>query len=119
MRIRVIGDGASAATLRRYLESSGYQVAERGAFYTLRMDESAEAANIVLEGVRGALAEEAQHAVAELAGAPVEWRRAAAGSERELRVTAAPAHADAVERGVLRALLRVTGHGEKKKWKFF
>ena len=118
MRIQVIGSGASARTLRQYLKSAGYQAVESGGAYTVRMEEG-EQANIVLEGVRGALAEETQRAVAELAGAPVEWRPAAAGSERELRVIAGTGNRDAAERGVLRALLRVTGHGTKKKWKFF
>ena len=110
MKIQVIGDGEAARSLRAYVASVGYQVAERGAEYIVRMEEGSQT-NVVLEGVRGALAEEAQHAVAELAGAPVEWRRAAAGSERELRVTSNGCDDDAVGRGVLRALLRVTGHG--------
>jgi hypothetical protein len=111
VRIQVIGDGASARALRGYLASLGYELADRRAEYTVRIEPGDR---VTIEGLRGALAAEALHAVSELAGAPVEWRRAAAGSDRELRVTVGAEGADAVERGVLRALLRVTRHGQAR-----
>lgn len=114
MRIQIIGDHAAAGALRAHLASLGYQVTERGAQYVVRIQEGSQS-SVVLEGVWGALAEQAQHAVAELAGAPVEWRRATPGSERELLVVTNGTAGDAVERGILRALLRVTGHGAPKK----
>ena len=115
MRIQVTGEGASARVLREYLASLGYQLVDRAAAYVVRVEEGGDG-NIVLEGAVGALAHEARLAVEELAGARVEWRASSQGSGRELRVVGTAGAADAVERGVLRALLRVTGHGERKSW---
>ena len=113
MTIQILGDGASARTLRSYLMSLGYQVSGIGT-YTIRVEEGS-GGNLILEGVRGTLAEEVLHAVAELTGSPVEWRRAVAhGNDRELRVIANGADDDALERGVLRALLKLTGHGGRQ-----
>ena len=114
MRIQVAGDGASARVLREYLASLGYQLVERGADYAVRLEEGHDS-TIVLEGSPGALAEEAKRAIEELAASQVEWRPLSHGSGEQLRVVATGG-CDAVERGVLRALLRVTGHGERKSW---
>ena len=110
MRIQIIGESAPARTLRGYLTSLGYTIASTGAAYTVVLEEGTQA-NVLMEGVRGPLAEEAQHAVAELTQSPVEWRKAAQGSERQVRVTSNGGDNDAVERGILRALLRLTQHG--------
>lgn len=112
MTIQVLGDGASARTLRSYLMSLGYEVSGSGT-YTIRVEESS-GGNLILEGVRGAFAEEVLHAVAELTGSPVEWRRVAQGSDCELLVIANGVDDDALERGVLRALLKLTGHGGRQ-----
>ena len=111
--VQVVGDGLTAETLRGYLRQLGYRVAETGSAYVVRVEEGSRE-SIALEGVRGPFAEEALHAIAELSRAAVEWRTAGAGSERELRIVVSDATSDAGARGLLRALLRVTGHGERK-----
>jgi len=63
--------------------------------------------NIVVEGAPGPLAEEARRTIAELAGAAVEWRPIESGSGRDLRIAARGEVDDAVERGLLRAILRL------------
>jgi len=110
VRIDVIGESATAETLRGYLAALGYKLSRQSPAYRVGIEESTQP-NIVLEGVRGPLADEAQHAVAELTATPIEWRKAGAGSENELRVVTNATDHDAVERGLLRALLRVTRHG--------
>ena len=115
MRIHIGGDSAAARTLRGYIESQGYTLSETAPAYALHIEEGVQA-NVVLKGVRGALADEAQHAIAELAGVPVEWQRADAGSERELHIVTGSASADAVERGLLRAILRLTGPQGRSGW---
>jgi hypothetical protein len=112
VRIDVIGENATAETLRGYLAGLGYRLSRQSPTYRVRIDESTQP-NIVLEGVRGSLAGEAQHAIAELTAAPIEWRKASAGSENELHVVTNAAGHDAVERGLLRALLRLTRHGSR------
>jgi len=113
MKIRVTGEGASAKALRHHLASLGYRVAGENADYTVRMEQS-EHPGIVLSGMPGKLADNARRLIAELTSGPVAWREM--GSARELHVTASADHADAAERGVLRALLQITGHGVKKSW---
>ena len=113
MTIQILGDGASAQTLRSYLMSLGYEVSGSGT-YTIRVEEGS-GGNLILEGVRGAFADEVLHAVAELTGSRVEWRRAVThGNDRELRVIANGRDDDALERGVLRAVLKLTGHGSRQ-----
>jgi hypothetical protein len=112
VRIDVIGECATAETLRGYLAGLGYSLSQQSPAYRLRIEESMRT-NILLEGVRGPLADEAQHAMAELAAAPIEWHKASAGSENELHVVTNAAGHDAVERGLLRALLRLTRHGSR------
>ena len=113
MKIQVAGEGASAKALRHHLASLGYRVVDENADYTVRMEPS-EHPGIVLSGMPGELADSARRLVAELAPGPVAWREM--GSARELHVAASADQADAAERGVLRALLQVTGHGVKKSW---
>ena len=111
MKIHVIGNNAAAKKLGEYLENVGYRVTRFGAAYTIRVEDGAED-RILLEGVESQLAAEAQTAIAELAGVPVRFKKADRGSDRELCVFAGGSGTDAVERGVLRALLRITEHGE-------
>jgi hypothetical protein len=112
VRIDVIGECATAETLRGYLAALGYGLSHQSPAYRVRLEEGTGPA-IILEGVRGLLANEAQHAMAELTAAPIEWRKASAGSENELHVVTNASGHDAVERGLLRALLRVTRHGSR------
>ena len=120
--VHVVGEGPTAETLRGYLRQLGYRLAEQGSAYVVRVEDGSQGA-VALEGIRGPLADHALHAIAELAGTAVEWRMAKAGSERELSVSVPDATSDAAARGLLRALLRVTGHGEAEppSWvgKFF
>lgn len=116
MRIQITGDGSAANTLRRYLASLGYTLTGIAPAYTIRVEQGGQS-NVVLEGVRGPLAEETQHAVAELAGAPIEWRSVKSGNDRQLKVWTNGVSDDAVERGVLRAVLRITGHGQQSGWR--
>jgi hypothetical protein len=119
VRIHVVGESTAAETLRGYLTSLGYKLAAPGyklsagrAACTIRIEAGAQG-KVVIEGVPGELSEQARRAVAELTATQVEWREAAiAGSE--LRVAVHGSDTDAVERGLLRALLRVTGHGQPK-----
>lgn len=110
MRIDVVGECATAETLRGYLTALGYRLSPRNAAYRVRIEESIRT-SILLVGIRGPLAGEAQHSIAELTTAPIEWRKASAGSENELHVVLAASDHDAAERGLLRALLRLTKHG--------
>ena len=99
--------------IKTYLSSLGYSL-DGHLRFTVRIDESA-AKNIALEGVRGAFAEEALHAIAELTQTPVEWRKSMTGGETELFVQSKSVDHDAVERGLLRALLKITGHGNAQR----
>jgi hypothetical protein len=116
MKIQVTGDAASAKVLRDYLAMLGYRVADdndKNADYTIHMKVS-EHAGITLSGGPGELADTARRLVAELASRPVDWQEH--GSAREIHIAVGAGHADAAERGVLRALLQITGHGTKKSW---
>ena len=113
MNIQVTGNHPAVPTLSRYLTSLGYQVqgdVSSAPTYTVRIEVGPQT-NIVLQGLRGAFAEETLHAVADLTRSPVEWRKAPDGSEFVIDIVAAAAQAEAIERGVLRALLMITGHG--------
>ena len=116
IQVHVTGTSPAAAKLREYLGSLGFALAESGARYAVRIDEASDAGNIALEGIRGALAEETQHAVAELSGAAVEWRRSINGNEGSVRMAVGSPHEDAAARGALRAILRLTRHGEPDSW---
>jgi hypothetical protein len=116
MKIQVTGEGASAKVLRHHLTSLGYRVADdndKNADYVVHMEPS-EQAGIALSGMPGELADNARRLVAELAPGSVAWQET--GSARGLHVAAGAGQADAAERGVLRALLQITGHGVKKSW---
>ena len=111
-KVQVTGNSPAAAKLCEYLASLGYELTESGAKYLVQIDAHHPGIRqLSVEGIRGGLAEEVQHAIVELCGAAVEWRRAEGGKEHHIRVIASPVHEDAVARGVLRAILRLTGHG--------
>ena len=116
MKIQVTGEGASAKALRHHLASLGYRVADASgtnADYAVHMEQR-EQPGIALSGMPGELADNARRLVTELALEPVAWGEK--GSARELHVVAGADQADAAVRGVLRALLQLTGHGVKKSW---
>ncbi len=112
MQIQVTGDHPAAQTLKDFLKCLGYEVVEdvanTAAAFAVRIERGI---GLAMEGLRGPLSEEALHAITELAASPLEWRKAVAGSERAIHIIADRVHTDAIGRGVLRALLRVTGHG--------
>ena len=87
------------------------------------MEHVIEGSGVMIEGVRGPLAEEAMHSIAELTATPIEWKKSAYGSDLELHVIYRAPDADAVERGLFRAVLKVTGHGRpeasKTGWRKF
>jgi hypothetical protein len=115
MKIQVTGESAPAKALRNHLASLGYRLAsegDRGAEYAVHL-EASECEGVTLSGTPGELADRARLMVEELAQGAVNWQETGA---RELRVAAGPGLADAAERGVLRALLQVTGHGVEKNW---
>ena len=120
MRIQVSGESGSARALGGYLLKSGYHVTESRPAYTVTVEEGKSAGNIVVEGNGGELAAEAQKAIAELTATPIEMRRSG-GSDRVIRVVTTGREEDsyAIERGLLRAVLRVTGNGKKSTWRIF
>jgi hypothetical protein len=120
LRIQVRGEGSAARVLAGYLAKAGYRVNGFRPAYTVTLEEGNSAANIVIEGHGGELAAEAQKAIAELTATPIEMRRAGE-SDRAVRVvtTGREEDSDAIERGLMRAVLRVTGHGKKSKWRIF
>ena len=120
MRIQVSGDSGAARVLEGYLAKAGNHVTDFRPACTVTVDEGESAGNIVLEGNGGALAAEAQRAIAELTATPIEMRRAGE-SDRAILVVTTGREDDsyAIERGLLRAVLRVTGHGNKSKWRIF
>lgn len=114
MTVQVTGDHPAAQTLRGYLKTLGYQVldaASKAAGDFVIQIEQGAAPNVALQGVRGQLADEALHAIAGLAGVPVEWTAAIGGSQAVIRVVADAVQGQAVGQGLLRAILNVTGHG--------
>jgi len=115
MRVNVIGESAAAKTLRNYLESQGHAISNTRPAYTLRI-EPGSSTSIVVEGAPGRLAEEARRTIEELRTEPVEWRPTDQGSSRELRVVARDDVDDAVERGLLRAILRMERDRRRSGW---
>jgi hypothetical protein len=113
MKIQVTGEAASAKVLSDYLAELGYQVTDGEADYGIHTV-AGETAGITLTGGAGELADHARRFVEELAAGAVAWREA--GPAHKLHVAVGDGHMDAAERGVLRALLQVTGHGVKKSW---
>ncbi|MEQ1884487.1 MAG: hypothetical protein ABL967_05450 [Bryobacteraceae bacterium] len=108
MTVQVTGDHAAAQMLRAYLKSIGYEVLDvtsRAVADFIVQIEQGTQPNVVLEGVRGRLADEALHSIALIAGVPVEWRAAIAGSENIIRVIAGANQNEALGRGLLQALL--------------
>src|SRR5512140_2887123 len=113
MRIQVTGEAASAKVLKDYLASLGYHVSDYRAEYSIHM-EAGKQAGITLTGGVGELMSHARRFVEELAtGAVAVHERGPAG---HLHIAVGDGHADAAERGVLRALLQATEHGVKKNW---
>ena len=113
MKIQVIGDGAAARTLRAHLAILGYRLVERGAECVVRM-ESRQQPGVAIGGGSEALRASAMRLTAELAAGPVTALET--GLPEELHVAADAAHTDAAVRGVLRAVLRWSGHGVKQGW---
>jgi hypothetical protein len=115
MNIQITGESPAARTLETYLSSLGYSPASLG--YSLggsglRISIEAGAPGVIsLEGLRGKLADEALHSIAELTQTPVQWRKSMTAGESELLIRANQVDHDPVARGVLRALLKITGHG--------
>ena len=114
MKIHVTGDHPAASTLRDYLKALGYAVATGAAApsgaFTIRV-EVGSAANIVVQGPHGPLMDEALRAIAELASIRVEWFPSNDDSIRTIQVSAPEIHADAIGRGLLRAVLRISQNG--------
>ncbi len=121
MRIEITGESNSARALQAYLRSLEPSLAA-GARLRIRIEDST-ARNIALEGARGQLGEEALHQIAELTQTPIEWRKSMTGGQTELIVRANPVDHDAVERGLLRAILRITVPGKadpgRRGWRRF
>jgi hypothetical protein len=114
MKIHVSGDHPAVGALREYLKALGYAVvtgsfAPSGAF-AIRVEVSS-AANIAVQGPHGPLVDEALRAIAELASVQVEWFPSSGESTCTIQVSAPEIHADAIGRGLLRAVLRISQNG--------
>jgi hypothetical protein len=121
MKIQIVGEHPAAALLRGYLKALGYQVsdhaAEGNATYSISA-ELAAMASIAVQGPPGAFAEEAVRRIAELTSVSVEWFPAGAGAANAIHIAAPDIHADAIGRGLLRALLLLTRHGAAQDTRF-
>ena len=130
IKVQVTGTSATAGLLREHLTALGYAVVERGGRFSVCMDGmtaenppcqefGGEGAGIESEAAAGEFGDEARRAVAELCGTPVCWRRSEMLQATELRVVV-PVESgkweDAAVRGVLRAILKLTRHGEPVGW---
>lgn len=113
MKIQVVGEGAAADTLRRHLAELGYRVVNKAAAYVIHLAEH-EAPGIAVRGAVGAFGEQARECVEELARIPVAWEECPLA--KEVHVAFHADYADAAMRGILRAVLRATGHGKKRSW---
>ena len=110
VNIQVIGDNTAAVQLRQHLESLGYSLTTVGGSYSVRLSEHEEA-NVFLRGREGDFAAKIVGMVKELTHVPVHLEINPDGAEGNTYVHYHPSAATAVELGVLRALLAVTGHG--------
>ncbi len=130
IKVQVAGTSAAAEILREHLRCLDYVVTERGGRYSVHMDANrtggpnlacdefaGDGWGIEMEGA-GEFGDEARRAVAELSGVPVCWRNSESSNTNQLHV-AVPANEqgsvvweDAAARGVLRAILKLTRHGE-------
>ena len=112
MRVSVHGQASAAKVLRGYLEAAGFHVTDFSPSYTVLIEEGT-GPNIVLDGVNCPFKDAVQDAIAELTDTRIEYHRAGGvQSDRKIRVVTPPKETDSetVERGLLRALLVVSGH---------
>ena len=114
MKIHVSGDHPAVGALREYLKALGYAVitgsSTPSGTFAIRVEVSS-AANIAVQGPHGPLVDEALRAIAVLASVPVEWFPLNAESTRTIQVSAPEIHTDAIGRGLLRAVLRISQNG--------
>lgn len=117
MRISIEGDSCIAMVLRSYAATAGHHVTSRNPSYTVAVEDGA-GPNIIIDGINCRLKDAVQDAIAELTDTPIEYQRAGGvQSDRRIRVvgTGNDADADAIERGLLRALLIVAAGPQPKK----
>jgi hypothetical protein len=117
MRISIEGDTGIAKVLRGYATAAGLHLTNHNPTYSVIVEEGA-GPNIVIDGINCRFKEAVQNAVSELSDTRIEYQRAGGvQSDRKIRIvgTGSEADADAIERGVLRALLIVTGRPQPKK----
>lgn len=115
IKVQVTGNSPAADKLRGYLTALGYRVVQSGGRVLVEMIR-AEVPYIAIEGV-GELADAINSAIAELSGAPVTQRAIEGLPAARVAVPAENAvQEEAAARGVLRAILKLTGHGEPQKW---
>ena len=116
MRISVPGDSDVAKVLRGCLAQAGYLVTAVNPAYTVLVEDGS-GPHIVIDGINCRFKDAVQDSIAELTDTRIEYHRAGGvQSDRAIHVVTAPGedNADAVERGLLRAILIVTGHGARK-----
>lgn len=117
MRISIEGDTQIAKVLRGYAAAAGLHVTSFNPSYSVIVEEGA-GPNIVIDGVNCRFKDAVQDAIAELSDTRIEYHRAGGvQSDRRIRVVSngAERDADAIERGLLRALLMVSGQAPSRK----
>jgi hypothetical protein len=112
MRINIKGKNVSALALRGMLRKSGFVVSEAGALLSVAIEESETESFIVVDGVDSELERLVVNSIAELSLTPILLRRGGSrqSSDHEIAITVPARDAEriAVERGVLRALIRAS-----------
>jgi chemotaxis regulatin CheY-phosphate phosphatase CheZ len=112
MRIFVTGKHPSTKVLERLLEANGYTISEYQPFMTLILEYTNEP-YIIVDGVDSEFERRVINNIAEITPSKILLNRIdGIESDQEMRifVNYDPTLCDAVERGVLRALMQVTRH---------
>jgi len=117
MRVSIEGDTNVSKVLRSYAAAAGLRVTSFNPSYTVVVEEGAGPA-IVIDGINCRFKNAVQDAISELTDTRIEYQRAGGvQSDRKIRVVTSGGEldADAIERGLLRALLTVARPAPERK----
>lgn len=120
MRIRVTGENkAAVAELKSMLQDDrvGYTVTEIWPRFTIYLEPSDV---VSVDGVHSDLESRIVDCIAELVEEPISLKRnGGIRSEQEIRIGVPGRHSQKILLGILRGLMKIGNHGQRKKWGLF
>lgn len=111
MRIAVHGTSPSVTVVRNFLQMADYQLTGTPHF-TIQL-ENGNSDAVIIDGVKSELETNVLNSIAEILHRPITLDRPGpTQKDNMLRIVFSQEHAEEVEKGVFRGILKTTGHGK-------